>query len=458
MEDQRNWTDDSYKTYCTPLALPFPAKLHKGDTVNQTISLEIENTIGKLSSKSTENSVQFHYTGEKVSMPNIGIGASSEYEILSASSVDIIKQIPFHHYRIDINFADKIWEKKLEQGMISANKLGIKLLIALFYSQKAVEETAALVRALGEFKSKVSTIYIFDQQGKTTSDPLIEKVMQPLRANFPNALIGAGTNVYFTELNRERVSTSQIDLLTYSVNPQVHAFDNDSLTETLQAQQYTVESALQFSKGLPVHVSPITLQPRFNPNATGEPPAPKAGELPSQTDYRQMSLYAASWLVGSIQYLAAAKCKQVTYFETAGTRGILQGENPPALPNKFKSFAGAIFPVYHVLKFLLGNIPKEVSLFKSSSRLKSEILLAINEKGEKRAIITNFSQEQLQIDIQANECLTGEVKFLISEPENMGAIMQASDYLEKSNFEIYHPVKGNYRFKLPAFGLIFIMS
>jgi len=24
MEDQRNWTDASYKTYCTPLAIPFP--------------------------------------------------------------------------------------------------------------------------------------------------------------------------------------------------------------------------------------------------------------------------------------------------------------------------------------------------------------------------------------------------------------------------------------------------
>src|SRR6202040_2826659 len=27
MEDQRNWTDASFKTYCTPLGLPFPAKV-----------------------------------------------------------------------------------------------------------------------------------------------------------------------------------------------------------------------------------------------------------------------------------------------------------------------------------------------------------------------------------------------------------------------------------------------
>ena len=30
MEDQRNWTDHSFKTYCTPLALPFPRTAQRG--------------------------------------------------------------------------------------------------------------------------------------------------------------------------------------------------------------------------------------------------------------------------------------------------------------------------------------------------------------------------------------------------------------------------------------------
>jgi hypothetical protein len=31
MEDQRNWTDASYKTYCTPLEIPFPAEVKTGE-------------------------------------------------------------------------------------------------------------------------------------------------------------------------------------------------------------------------------------------------------------------------------------------------------------------------------------------------------------------------------------------------------------------------------------------
>ena len=30
MEDQRNWTDASFKTYCTPLEIPYPVELAKG--------------------------------------------------------------------------------------------------------------------------------------------------------------------------------------------------------------------------------------------------------------------------------------------------------------------------------------------------------------------------------------------------------------------------------------------
>src|SRR5579871_914429 len=37
MEDQRNWTDNSYKTYSTPLALPWPKDAHAGQVIRQTV-------------------------------------------------------------------------------------------------------------------------------------------------------------------------------------------------------------------------------------------------------------------------------------------------------------------------------------------------------------------------------------------------------------------------------------
>ena len=39
MEDQRNWIDASFKTYCTPLALPFPVRVSAGDCVQQQVTI-----------------------------------------------------------------------------------------------------------------------------------------------------------------------------------------------------------------------------------------------------------------------------------------------------------------------------------------------------------------------------------------------------------------------------------
>src|SRR3712207_13638 len=42
MEDQRNWTDASYKTYVRPLALPWPYKLDAGTELEQAVTVTVE--------------------------------------------------------------------------------------------------------------------------------------------------------------------------------------------------------------------------------------------------------------------------------------------------------------------------------------------------------------------------------------------------------------------------------
>src|SRR5690606_24372511 len=40
-EDQRNWSDASFKTYCRPLARPFPYTLRRGDVVEQHVRVQV---------------------------------------------------------------------------------------------------------------------------------------------------------------------------------------------------------------------------------------------------------------------------------------------------------------------------------------------------------------------------------------------------------------------------------
>ena len=46
-EDQRNWIDGSFKTFCTPLRLPFPVEIASGTRVRQAVALTIEGPVGR---------------------------------------------------------------------------------------------------------------------------------------------------------------------------------------------------------------------------------------------------------------------------------------------------------------------------------------------------------------------------------------------------------------------------
>ena len=237
------------------------------------------------------------------------------------------------------------YESTLRQATDEARALGVSLELALFLTDAAAEELRHSPEVVNRVKPPIGTYLIFHKTEASTSAQWVDLALRYLS----DAKIGAGTNVYFTDLNRGRPPVESLDLVCYSLNPQVHAFDNSSLMETLEAQAVTVESTRQFTSGLPIAVTPVTLLARFNPNATGPEPEPAPGELPAQVDIRQMSLFGAGWTLGSIKYLSESGASSVTYYETSGWRGVMETADGSPLPEKFRSLPGAVFPLYHVL-------------------------------------------------------------------------------------------------------------
>ena len=48
--------------------------------------------------------------------------------------------------------------------------------------------------------------------------------------------------------------------------------------------------------------------------------------VPPQVDSRQMSLFGACWTAGSLKFLCESVTDSITYYETVGERGIIQGD------------------------------------------------------------------------------------------------------------------------------------
>jgi len=403
MEDQRNWTDASYKTYCTPLAVPYPVEVKAGTKISQSIKLTFKSEsnktkpiekIARLENKKDSHIIFTFDTEASHSIPRIGLGVASHGQPLSKKELERLKAINLSHLRVDINF-NLDYQQTLQRAINDAKLLNISLEIALHLDNSAEEQIKSWKRAVEKFEPPVTTYLIFHQEESPTSSKWIEIAHRYLSG----AKIGAGTNAYFTELNRNRPLAERLDLICYSINPQVHAFDNSSLTETLEAQAITVESAQQFSEGLLLAVTPITFLPRFNPNAAAPESAPEAGELPAQVDVRQMSLYGAGWTLGSLKYLSQSGVYSTTYYETSGWRGVMETEDGSQLPEQFQSIPGTVFPLYHVLADVGDFAGGEIMLSTSSNPLALEGI-AIKKGGRRRIILANLSLSPLEVKVK----------------------------------------------------------
>ena len=203
-----------------------------------------------------------------------------------------------------------------------------------------------------------------------------------------------------------------LDLVSYAITPQVHAFDNLSLVENLEAQRETLRSARAFCGDRPLAISPVTLRPRFNPDATGPEPAPAPGELPAAVDPRQLSLLGAAWTVGSIAYLAQGGAASVTYYETTGWRGVLETATGSLLPQRFPSTPGMTYPLYHVLADVGELAAGGAVLLSGSSNPLRAVGLALRRGGRLRVLLANLTVATLEARVVGLPGGTARVRHL----------------------------------------------
>jgi len=346
MEDQRNWTDGSFKTYCTPLSLGYPFQARTGQAFEQRVKLTVERHPAKAAIGDTQ--VQLRLCPPlKRPLPRIGLSVASHEEDLSSHDAQLLGRLHLDHLRADLHLGKDAIDRQLARAERECGLLNCGLELALFLTDDADQRLRSLASRF-PLAVPVSRILVFHENEPVTSARWIKMAREALAARLPQVPIGGGTNLYFADLNRLRPDVAGLDTVAFSINPQVHAFDERSLVENLEGQADTVATARTFCGNRPVIVSPVTLKPRFNPDAVGPEPAPLPGELPSAVDPRQMSLFAAAWTLGSFKQLAEAGANSLTYYETTGWRGIMETGRGCPLPNAFRSWPGMVFPVYHV--------------------------------------------------------------------------------------------------------------
>jgi len=454
MEDQRNWTDASFKTYCTPLTLPFPVTVQAGTEISQSVTLALNGDLPAPSAGQDAGELRFAVTGRgaasAVRVPRVGLGVASHGKALAAKEIERLRALNLSHLRVDLDLTSDGYEPDLRRAADEARALGVSLEMALTLSDDAAGELEAFRRVLEQVRPPVSTWLIFHAGEECTPERSVKAAREWLAGYEPRARFGAGAAAYFTELNRGRPDPAALDAVCYSLNPQVHAFDNASLVETLEGQAATVESARRFAGDLPVVVSPVTLMPRFNPNATGPEAQPPPGELPAQVDVRQMSLFGAAWTAGSLKALFESGVDSVTYYETAGWLGVMETESGSPSPTRFRSLPGCVFPMYHTFADVGEFAGGEVVPTRSSDTLEVDGL-AVFRDGRTRVLLANMTDAPRQVVV---EHLSDSVHVRSLDETNTLEAMCAPEAFRERNGDVRETRRGELRLELLPYATV----
>lgn len=411
MEDQRNWTDASYKVFGTPLRILFPVEVQEGTKILQSITLRIkESSTCSIHSiqQAVENSpakivLVIDRAGPTAVIPAIGLGTASHGQPLTTDEITRLKALNLSHLRVELRLSNPLFVPRLRQASHEADLLGIGLEAALLVSEEADQELEKLREAIDSIRPQVSAWLCYPARESASVNSPLESVVIACRKylgrSYPSTPFWTGTNSDVFFVNRALPSLDQVEGICFAICPQVHAFDNASLVETLAVQGTAVISTRSSGKNLPVRVSPITLKMRFNPYATTPMTEALSTELPPQVDVRQMSLLGAAWTAGSFKYIAEASAESITFYETTGWQGVMETAQGSPLPNVFRSLPGAVFPLYHVLADIGDFKGGSIIPVESSDPLQG-IGFLLRKNGRERMVVTNLTQSRQRIHIR----------------------------------------------------------
>ncbi len=339
-EDQRNWTDASYKTYSRPLELPFPYEVQKGERIVQSVTLNIIST----KSKGGTNTSQNASVETKMLFPAIGYSRPKGSKQLTADEIELLRELPFDHYRIELHLNDADWQLELANAVSEAKALATKLELVVFFGVDIENELKEVIRELTPVINFVKNILPLHYQQNITPHMLFARMYEVLKAGLPEVMIGYGTDRFFAEVNRNRPEDFSYDFVSYSLNPQVHAVDTRSIIENLAAHPDTIATVQSFTGNKPVHVSPVTLKIRGNADPVLE------------IDNRLHTSFGAWWTLQTIKNLGEAS--SITLYETKGAKGIILANcSRDLLPPLYSALVAikTFKPVYIINKNAEGN-------------------------------------------------------------------------------------------------------
>ena len=360
MEDQRNWTDASYKTYVRPLARPWPYRIQPQEVVDQTITLTVRGQGKRRDGSGVVSLLPGAVAGV---VPPIGLGLRPEDTATALAAADVLKSLAPAYMVLHHDPRAGHDRATLDAMLGVAQAVGatpwLEAVIETTSDDAAHEEILALGQTAATLGDPFATVLVSPAPdlkctlpGSVWPDaPDAKALYRRTREAFPRARIGGGMFSYFTELNRKRPSADALDLISFTTSPMVHAGDDRSVMETREAHGAIAASVLAIADGTQWAVGPSAIGIRDNPYGASAKDNPgNIRQAMNRNDPRQRGLLGAAWALGYIGDFAAGGASSIAMGAATGPFGVISA--PGEDPDPWYDGKGRLYPTFHILRGL----------------------------------------------------------------------------------------------------------
>jgi len=373
MEDQRNWTDASYKTYVRPLALPWPYTIGEGERFRQKVSLEVLGDAPTAAAPSAGRAAVTVTVGRDVVgvMPALGLAVPAEHATAALERAELLRTAGPAFLVGEFDARKGHGAAQIQDYGALAGRLGAELVLEAVLpcvdgEGRPTDDPAVLRRDLAHLKGQIDQAGVRPDRiavspacdlkctlpgGVWPKAPTWEELVGAARQAFPGVPIGGGMFSYFTELNRKRPPADLLDFVCHTTCPLVHAGDDLSLTEGLEALLHVFKSTRAFAGGKPYWLFPTAIAMRANPYGAAPAENPGNGRVAmARVDPRERALIGAAWYAGYLAHAARGGLAAVTLAAAAGPSGIVHTPQPHAQPWFDDTSDARVHPSYHVIR------------------------------------------------------------------------------------------------------------
>ena len=360
MEDQRNWTDASYKTYVRPLGLPHPFTLKAGEIIEQAVDLRFEGTAPPRAAETGDATPEVSVAVGVRSGPVPQVAMGLEWDSTDAALAGAERLAGLEPAYLSCYFDARHAGMEAMRGLCAvADALGRRLALEAVVADldKPEEALQAIAEMACSAGARFGSIAVspagdldFVAPGTVFDDMSpYDALYAAAREAFPGSAIGGGNFMYFTELNRKPPPADGLDFVIHPTCAIVHAADDRSVTETIESLPYVIRSARSLFEGKPYCLGPVAIGTRGSPFGGRPAPNPNSARVAMcRNDPRQRGLLGAAWHLGVAARAAEGAVTSLILGAPTGDHGLIH--HPGDTPAPWFDEHGGRFPAWHVMR------------------------------------------------------------------------------------------------------------